>query len=119
MGHMIGDVKICVEWKNLPLVVTIEEADYYEPDEYMPTSGYLELDVMEKHWTPALRMIQAMFDDEPDRYFQLVVDGCADEVYEKGLDAHAAMQVALDEYAAEAYAAAIYEYRKAGRRGEW
>lgn len=115
------DIKICVDWKTLGIVLTIEDADVYSPDEFIPTCGYLELDVMEGHWTPALRMIQAQFDDTPDRYFDMILDDSkvADKVYEDGLQQYAEQMVGLAEAHAEQLAAEREDRADARRRGEW
>ena len=110
----MSDIKIFVTWKTLELIVTVEDADYYAPDEWIPTCGYLELDVHD--WTPALRQIQAQFDDEPDRYFDRVVEDCSDKVYEDGLVAYAEQQAGLAERYAEEKADWLYHQAKESRR---
>ena len=84
-----SNIEVCTTWKTLDVVITIEDWDYTHPDEFMPNSGYVEIDyVPEGNDSPLDRivtMIQAQMDDEPQRYFDKVIDSAQDEIYEAGL----------------------------------
>jgi hypothetical protein len=118
MKHLMDDIEVCVNWKGLDVIVTIEDADIYPPDEFIPTSGYVEIDYVfsEKYPHPmddVIRMIQAQFDDESDRAFERVCYDCADEIYEKGIEEYTSQQVeyysAMEAARAEARAEALEE----------
>lgn len=97
----MADIQVCVTWKGMGLVVTIEDYDYYYPDEFIPTSGYVEIDYFDNMYTTLLKQIQAQIDDEPDRFFERIVSECEDEIYEKGIEAHEQNIIdnAMDAYA--------------------
>lgn len=82
-------IEICVHWRGLDLIIYVEEWDYYAPDEWMPTSGYVELDfVFVNPDAPVdrlMQMIKDQIDDEPDRFFNRMIEENQDRVYEEGL----------------------------------
>jgi len=85
----MSNIEICTKWKGLDLIVTVEDYDFYPPDEFFPCSGYVEIDYCFREAYPhpadeVIRMIQAQIDDEPERFFNRIVDERADDIYEKG-----------------------------------
>lgn len=86
---MIKDIEVYVTWKGLDLIVTIEDADWFPPDEWTPTLGYVEIDYILSNNRPLpldglMRQIQAQIDDEPDRFFKRICEECEAEIYEQG-----------------------------------
>ena len=108
---MAASVEVCVRWKALDLIVTVEECDCFSPDEWIPTAGTVELDY---RWIPecphpadeVMRGIQAQINDEPERFFDRICKECEVELYEKGYEAYAAQQIEE----AQSYAAGLEDY---------
>lgn len=115
------DIKIFVTWKTLELIVTVEDYDYSEPDEWIPTCGYVEIDwptipSRPRPFDGVMKMIQAQFDDDQERIFDRVVEDCSEKIYEDGLVKYAEQQVeAAERYAAER-ADWLYHLGKESRR---
>ena len=115
------NLEICVKWRGLDLIVTVEECDCFSPDEWIPTAGTVELDYrwIPEHPHPAdevMRGIQAQIDDEPERFFDRICEECEVELYEQGYEAYVAQQIEEAQSYAAGYDDYLYGVAKESRR---